>query len=215
MRKNKLVWGVGINDADYIVNIQETIGYVDGKQKLKSVWRCPFYNTWVSMLERCYSEKFHIKQPTYIGCSVFEEWLTFSNFKRWMQTQDWEGKQLDKDLLFKGNKIYSPDTCIFVSKEVNSFLTERGACRGKYPIGVSYKKKSEWMVNELSKPYVAQVSDGTGKTTYLGIFATPEEAHQVWLKAKIELAKELAAEQTDPRVAKAIVERYKNYKESS
>ena len=46
MKNRKLVCGVGINDADYVVTKQETIGYVDGKQKQKLIWRCPFYKTW-------------------------------------------------------------------------------------------------------------------------------------------------------------------------
>jgi hypothetical protein len=73
------------------------------------------------------------------------------------------------------------------------------------------------MLNELSKPYKAQVRAGSGTRKYLGLFSTPEEAHQAWLKAKLELAKELAAEILaeggDPRVAKALVDRYENYKE--
>jgi hypothetical protein len=136
-----------------------------------------------------------------------------------MEQQDWEGKQLDKDLLFFDNKSYSPTTCVFVSKRINVFLIESDASRGELPIGVYYMKKKDDMVNERSKPYLAQVRDGTGTQKYLGTFATPEEAHQAWLKAKIELAKELAAEILaeggDPRIAKAIVERYENYKESS
>ena len=77
------------------------------------------------MLQRCYSESHLVRQPTYKGCSVCEEWLTFSNFKSWMEQQDWEGKQLDKDLLVYKNKIYSPETCVFVSSVINSFFVEK------------------------------------------------------------------------------------------
>jgi hypothetical protein len=132
-----------------------------------------------------------------------------------METQDWEGKELDKDLLYKNNKIYSPNTCLFVSQRVNKFLTERGARRGDFPIGVSYLKRSKKMVNELSKPYIARVRNGLGKDKYLGMFSTAQEAHEAWLSAKIEMAKQLAieilSEGGDPRIAQALVDRYENY----
>lgn len=69
----RLVHGIGINDADYVVQVKETIGYVDGKRKRKLVWICPYYQAWKHMLERCYSAKFQKKRPTYSGCSVLEE----------------------------------------------------------------------------------------------------------------------------------------------
>ena len=104
MSTPKLVFGVGINDADYVVQKFETIGYVDGKQERKLVWACPYYRAWKNMLARCYYHKVQGNRPTYSGCIVSEEWLRFSNFRRWMANQDFEGKQLDKDLLFEGNK---------------------------------------------------------------------------------------------------------------
>ena len=78
----KLVYGIGINDADYAVTEWETIE-VNGKRKKKLVWGCPYYRTWKDMLRRCYSTKFQETNPTYIGCSVSDEWLTFSVFKSW------------------------------------------------------------------------------------------------------------------------------------
>ena len=136
----KLVYGVGINDADYVVKEWETIGYVKGKRKQKIVWECPYYRVWVNMLKRCYSTKYKEIRPTYEGCVVSDEWLTFSNFKSWMDCQDWEGKQLDKDILFERNKIYSADTCVFVTPMVNSFTTDSGAARGEWMIGVNWYK---------------------------------------------------------------------------
>src|SRR5690554_2141716 len=136
----KLVCGMGINDADYVVMKRETIGYVNGKRKQKTVWVCRYYNTWVKMLERCYSAKYQERNPTYKGCSVSNDWLKFSNFKSWMEKQDWEGKQLDKDLLFEGNKTYSAETCVFISPMVNTFVNDSGATRGKWKIGVYWDK---------------------------------------------------------------------------
>ena len=200
----KLVYGVGIMDADYVVNEIITIGYSkEGKRIQKLVWICPFYLRWKSMLKRCYSDKHQERHPTYKGCSVCEEWLKFSNFKAWMETQEWQGKQLDKDILFPGNKVYSPETCVFVDRRVNTFVTERNSSRGEWMIGVHWDKSS--------KKFTAMCNDGTGKRKYLGYFDTELEAHKAWLAFKLEQAKILAAEQTDPRVAKALIDRYENY----
>lgn len=198
----KLVSGVGVNDADYPVNICEV---VDGKWKI--IWKCPFYIKWQGMIERCYSENFKIKHPSYADCVSTPDWVYFSNFKSWMQTQDWEGKELDKDLLVQGNKVYGPDTCIFVGSRVNNFIIERKARRGSYPIGVVLVKRPK------AAPYRATCkSVVTGKIQYLGYYSTPEEAHQAWLVFKLEQAYILAAEQTDERVVKALIDRYENYK---
>lgn len=203
MKVRKLVQGVGINDADYTVSIREIVVGADGKRKQRLVWRCPFYRTWDHMLERCYSKAYHQRKPTYTDCIVCEEWLIFSNFKSWMQAQDWEGNQLDKDLLLPGNKVYSPESCIFVSRRVNLFMIECNAKRGEWPIGVHW--------NKLSQKYIARIGDGNGSVQHIGSFTTPEAAHAAWLSAKLELAYELAAEQTDERVAKALIARYETY----
>ena len=208
MKVRKLVFGVGINDADYVVERKETIGYVDGIRKQKLVWACPYYRAWKSMLKRCYSAKYKDKNPTYKGCSVSEEWLTFSVFKNWMEKQDWEDKQLDKDLLFEGNKVYSLETCVFVTKEVNLFTTDSGATRGEWLIGVHWHKKANKFVSLCSSPF-------TKKQEYLGMFTCEQEAHEAWLKRKIELAYELAAIQTDERVAKALIYRYSKPQEQN
>ena len=200
MKTKKLVYGIGINDADYVVQKFEFYGYVDGKKKQKQVWRCPFYRAWSSMLNRC-SEKWQEKYPTYKNCAVSEEWLTFSSFKVWMEKQDWEGKHLDKDLLFQGNKIYGADTCVFVTPMVNTFVNDCRAARGEWLIGVSWHKQSEKFQTSCRNPF-------TKKREHLGYFSCEETAHNAWLKRKLELAHELAAIQEDERVAKALIERY-------
>lgn len=204
MKAKKLIHGVGINDADYaIVKFETTI--VNGKQKRKLIWICPYYHTWKSMLQRCYSIKYQERRPTYIGCTVSEEWLTFSNFRVWMMTQDWQDKQLDKDLLFEGNKVYSADTCVFVTRMVNLFTTDSSAARGEFLIGVSWHKPAGKFQANCSNPF-------TKKGEYLGLFDCEQEAHEAWLKRKLELAKELAEIQSDERVAEALIDRYSNYK---
>jgi hypothetical protein len=187
--RNKLLSGVGINDADYRV-VDASTGF-----------RCPFYEAWASMLKRCYSEKFHIKHPTYIGCEVCEDWKVFSKFKLWMETQDWEGKQLDKDLLVMGNKVYSPTTCLFVSGDVNCFMTEKQSTNGPLPPGVAHRKD-----NGKYRAYCSQHGKGL---KHLGQYDTPEEAQRAYKLHKANLAIELADLQTDPRISAALLERYK------
>lgn len=113
--KGTLVYGVGINDADYPVN--KTTGSFG---KRITTWRCPYYQRWVNMLERVYDGD----REAYRGVTVCEEWLIFTNFKGWMQTQDWSGKELDKDLL--GGNLYSPETCVFLDKKLNMLLIKGG-----------------------------------------------------------------------------------------
>lgn len=201
MKPKKLVHGVGVNDADYAVQNFETIGYVAGKIKQRKVWFCPYYRAWASMLERCYSDKYQERQLTYIGCTVSDDWLTFSVFKSWMETQNFEGKQLDKDILIEGNKLYSAETCVFVTPMVNTFTTDSRATRGEWLIGVDWHKPTERFRAKCRNPF-------NKKTEHLGLFTCEQEAHESWLKRKLELAHELAAEQTDERVAKVLIDRY-------
>lgn len=109
MKKGTLVYGVGTNDADYQVAITEALG-----SKRVIVWKCPYYQKWLNMLERVYGSD----RAAYEGVSVCESWLTFSNFRSWMEVQDWQGKELDKDVL--GSSVYGPDACLFIHKVVNT-----------------------------------------------------------------------------------------------
>lgn len=168
----KLVFGVGLNDADY--QVRHRIG--DGE---KRVW-CPYYRTWYNMLQRCYSEAYHKRQPTYIDCKVVDEWLTFSVFKSWMEKQDWKGKQLDKDLITYGNKLYSCHTCIFITGHVNKFISESNDKNG-IPNGVHWHGRD--------RVYSAY----SGKR-YLGSFKNIESAEKAYWVGKCEDAAVLAKE---------------------
>lgn len=205
MRKSsKLLYKVGINDADYVVNLWQTVASVNGKQKQILIWRCPFHTVWKDMIKRCYCHKYHANHPSYADCTVCEEWLTFSNFKAWMENQDWEGRQLDKDLLVRGNKVYSPLTCVFLPSQVNVFLIESRAKRGLWPLGVSLHTQNNNFIAHCSSPF-------SKKKEHLGVFETPQLAHKAWLNRKYELAKQLASVQDDVLIANALLERYKNY----
>lgn len=185
----RTVFGVGINDADYQVQPR-----VNGKTVV-----CGYYSVWYSMLRRCYSKVYQKAKPTYIGCSVVPEWLSFMTFRAWMKQQDWEGKQLDKDLLYDGNKIYGPEFCLFISREVNLFLSDRKSTNQNLPVGVQLAKSGK---------YIASSSDGTRKSQkYLGRFHTAEEASQVYRIYKCWRAIEICSEQSQI-VANAILCRY-------
>jgi len=163
-RKRSLVFGVGIND--WVGNIS-----VDGKQ-IKQ------YDLWKSMLQRCFDEKYKQKNPTYKDVTCSKEWLSMTKFIEdvsQLRGYGLKGWELDKDILVKGNKLYSKDTCCFVPLEVNSLLIKRDNCRGEYPIGVCFNKERGKFMTQLNV---------NGKAGYLGLFTTPEEAFQVYKAAK-------------------------------
>ena len=164
--KRKLVHGVGVNDASYATKYTVSAGE----------WVCcPYYERWKNMLERCYSLKYHARQPTYTGCSVHEDWHTFSIFKAWMEVQDWEGKHLDKDLLVEGNKTYSKTTCLFVSRDINNLFLSRHSVRGEYPLGVT--------LDVASGRYRARCNYST-KSKSLGYFSSVSLAESAYCKYK-------------------------------
>lgn len=200
--------GVGINDADYTTHIWE---YIDeknkrGYRKTKNTWSCPYYSRWYGMLYRCYSDKSLKIAPTYKECTVCEEWLTFSNFRSWMIAQDWQVNQLDKDILFQGNKVYSPETCVFIDQRVNKFLTDSLSTRGACLLGCSWHSDYKKVQAKCSNPF-------NGKEDYLGLFDTEFEAHLAWKKRKYIHSCGLAYSRyvTDERVRQALLFRYKNY----
>lgn len=200
-----LVFGHGVNDANYTVQIKVESGVsASGKRKQKVIWHCPFYSRWCGVLERSYSKALHKTRPSYIGCSTTPEWHYFMTFRAWMEKQDWQDKHLDKDILFIGNKVYGPNTCVFVDARTNSFLIEKRSSNNGWPVGVHYDKRH--------CKFVSQINDlETGKRKFLGYYDDALVAHQAWLYYKLEQAKILASQQTDERVAKALVARYENY----
>ena len=199
-KHNRLIYGVGINDVDETT----LLGYTsDGKQI-----RCPYYTRWRTLLQRCYSEKFWNRQDKkgyypnakYRYCTLAEEWHTFSNFKSWMEKQDWKGNQLDKDILVPGNMTYGPDTCLFVPPHINTMLVDQK----ESPLG-----KGVWRERKSPKDkprYRYQLRHiATGKRLSVGPFATPAEASAAYCKAKYELLVAEANKLKDIRVRDALI----------
>lgn len=149
-----------VNDADYPTQFEG--------------WICPHYKVWASMKNRVCK--------LYSDVGICKDWLVFSNFSKWMETQPWIGRQLDKDILGGDKKIYSPETCRFVPSWINTLVVRQDNRRGKYPIGVHHKPG-------YKRPFAAQVNDGLGGKLHLGYFNTPEEAHAEYLLGKAAVVK--------------------------
>ena len=167
------VYGVGISGAKYPPT-------VNGRNTKE-------YALWYSMLKRCYSDKYQKKQPTYEGCEVSENFKSYEYFYEWCNEQigfDNEGWHLDKDLLIKGNKVYSESTCVFIPHEINLLLIKRESLRGEYLIGVYW--------SNTNKVFVARVHKNKGKQEYLGCFKTELEAFNAYKVAKEAFVKEQA-----------------------
>lgn len=162
-------YGLGINDSE------------------QPATRTPYYKAWHNMLKRCYDAGYQTKQPTYIGCSVCEEWLTFSNFEGWMRLQDWQGKELDKDILKPGNKVYSPENCMFVSRAINSLLNHRRPRASGLPQGVYWCK--------FEKKYRVEIVEN-GRKRRVGGYTTPEAASAAYRDAKAKHVRAVAQTQS-------------------
>lgn len=146
--------------------------------------RTPAYKTWSSMMTRAYCKIYKKSQPTYDGCSVADIWHNFQNFAEWFYNQPNSttvGFDLDKDLLFFGNKQYSQETCTFAPHAINSLLIDSAAIRGDLPIGVK----------KLKDKFQARVKK-YGKLEHIGTFDTPEEAYDAYKKEKQQHVKLLA-----------------------
>lgn len=154
----KPVHSIGINDLEFAC--QPSIA---GKQVIYKP-----YQTWIDILKRASTEEYVIKHPTYVGCSISKDWLYLSNFLEFFLKNYKEGYVIDKDILFRGNKLYSKETCIFVPQHINKSIQ---GCykRGEYPLGVSLRG-----------------SNGKYRSGDFAVSNTAEEAHKKWQKHKLE-----------------------------
>lgn len=152
--------------------------------------KCESYLRWHDMINRCYNEKFHERQPQYKGCTVCEEWLNYSNFKVWYNQNKIKGMSLDldKDILFKGNKEYSPATVAFVPHEINTLFINGKKGRGDFPVGVYFDKEKN--------KYRAQMAF-MGKTIRLGRFDDIESAFARYKEYKEDFIKDMAEQYKD------------------
>lgn len=162
-----------------------------GKDKKKTI----AYQIWNGMIKRCYDAYELNKEPTYIDCYVCDEWLCFQNFAEWFYENyyecDNERIQLDKDILIKGNKIYSPKTCVFVPQRINELFTKSDSIRGEYPIGVSYHKATNKLMARCSV-----LENNKKKRKHLGLFELNQvkEAFTCYKQFKENYIKQVAEE---------------------
>lgn len=161
------------------------------------------YEHWRGMLRRCYNENERHKAPTYKGCKVSENFKSYTYFYEWCEKQigfSNKGWALDKDILLKGNKVYSEDNCCFVPFEINSVLSKNNKTRGKYPIGVHFCNNK--------KLFIAQIHRNKGQQEYLGAFDNPTDAFNAYKQAKEMYVKEVAnkwKDKIDPRAYEAMM----------
>ena len=177
------------------------IGYI-GNGVYNSKNNYNIYKTWKRMFDRCHNLKIQSKNITYIGCYVDECWYNFQNFAKWYE-ENWkiymEIWALDKDILVKGNKVYSPETCCLVPREINNLFPKANSIRGHYPIGVSKNKNKFRVFCCLNN-----------KQVNIGTFKTPELAFQAYKTAKEAYIKEVADEWKN-QIAENVYQAMYNY----
>lgn len=184
----KLVQGVGIIGSRYKIT--------DGGKMLLE------YDYWKGLLRRCYDSKLHEKYVTYRNCTCSDNFIHYEYFYEWCNKQVGFGNKgwhLDKDLLYKGNKLYSEDTCVFLPREINSLLIKRCNERGDYPIGVMWHKATNKFTSQVSVK---------GKQKHLGLFKNKQDAFVAYKTAKESYLKELANEwqgEIDERAYRALI----------
>lgn len=190
LSRRKLSFGIGINDADYTVS--PTINGVKVS--------CPAYVSWRNMLMRVFSEAYQKKQPTYRGCSICDDWLSFMAYRTWWCENYKQDFHLDKDFIKPGNKHYSPDNCVFIPQWLSVIISGHDAKRGKHPIGVIFDKRYNL--------FTARIGNGerSGKR-FIGSFKTREAAAAAYEGAKLSLLYDLKAEidLLDTRLYKGLI----------
>ena len=170
-------------------------GYIgEGKYKvMENGKKTKCYKTWKNMLQRCYDPKYHEKHLTYINCVVCDEWLNHQNFGNWYEENYYEIEEqkmcLDKDILHKGNKIYSPDNCVFVPENINKLFIKGDKLRGEYPIGVTYNKATKKFQSQCK---IHDYKENKSKSVFLGYYETTQEAFQAYKEFKEQYIKQVA-----------------------
>lgn len=165
------------------------VGY-KGVGKFKASSNHKEYRLWSNMLTRCYYPPYQERFPTYVGCSVDPKWHNFQDFAEWASKQSGYHNNwvLDKDILVKGNKTYSQDTCCFVPSQINSLITYKTVPNKTEPVGVSFQVSSQ-------KYIVSCAVQGRNKN--LGRYLDLEEAHKVYKDFKLKLIRDYAYKYQD------------------
>lgn len=158
------------------------------------------HKIWNNMLHRCYSEKRGDRCGSYKNVTVCEEWCNFQNYAKWYEDNYIEKWQVDKDILIKGNKIYSPETCCFVPGEINNLFLKSNSIRGELPIGVHMDGSN----------FRASVKIA-GKVKGLKRCNTPEEAFGIYKEEKEKNIKQIA-DKWKGQIANNVYEALYNYK---
>ena len=187
------------------------VGYIGHKKKIDENGEIyESYKRWTNMLMRCYSDEYQKTHPTYQGCTVCREWHNYSNFKIWYDDNYYEiaGEQmaLDKDILVKGNKTYSPNTCVFVTQNINKLFIKCNKARGEYPIGVYFNKNTNKYQAQCKTLY-----NGKSKQKNLGYYNTIEDAFNAYKEFKEANIKQIADEYKD-KIPDKLYEAMYNYK---
>ena len=176
------------------------IGYIgEGKYKTSDNKKhAKAYDVWIAMINRCYDPYYLNKYPTYIDCYVCDEWHCFQNFAEWFYKNYYEVENetmhMDKDIICKGNKIYSPKTCIFVPNNINVLFCKRNKSRGKYPIGVSWDKEKRKFHSQCS---TFNRKENKRKKKHIGRYDTINEAFLAYKEFKEKHIKQVADEYKD------------------
>ncbi|EPK1682101.1 hypothetical protein RFD78_000815 [Klebsiella aerogenes] len=170
--KTKMIYGFGVNDSGFC-----SAAKINGKCVNHRA-----YAAWKGMFKRCYCESYKKDMKTYEGCSVDVRWHKFSEFYRWWKLNYVEGWHLDKDIISPGNKIYSPDLCVYIPPSLNSFVSLAINRSDDWPIGAYRSSRHD--------KYFSNIRDKNGVRHHLGTFQTPLDAHLAWKKAKLDQAKD-------------------------
>jgi hypothetical protein len=153
----------------------------------------PQYLSWHSMITRCYDLKFLEKVPSYKDVTVCEDWHCFQNFAKWFDENyyeiEGERMNLDKDILIKGNKVYSPNTCIFAPHTINSLFVKGDKKKDDLPKGVYFFKGRN--------KYQARCSNRKGQSVSLGYYDTVVEAFQAYKAFKENIITDVAYKYKD------------------
>lgn len=177
------------------------VGY-HGEGEHKITPRTKAVGLWYSLLERCYSANKQRKSPQYVGCTVSDDWHNFQTFANWFNSEyapEKIGWHLDKDLLIKGNKIYSESTCTLLPQELNNILVTQKGRRGSTPRGVSYEPRTGCFRAACA---------AYGENNFLGRFDTAVGAFNVYKEYKESYVREVANKwrsQIDPRAYEALM----------